>query len=57
MRQQLSGGRMRAQKRDMTGEQTPPSRAMGGGGAWSHNVLAWLLVWLCWRILRRHLLS
>jgi hypothetical protein len=37
MRQQLNGGHIRSRKRDMTGEQTPPSGAMEGGGAYNKN--------------------
>lgn len=37
IRQQLNGGDTRTQNRDMTGEQTPPSGAMEGGGAYNRN--------------------
>jgi len=37
MRQQLNGGNVGKPKRDMTAEQTPPSGAMEGGGAYNNN--------------------
>jgi hypothetical protein len=39
MWQQLNGGDTRTQDRDMTGEQTPPSGAMEGGGAYNRNAM------------------
>jgi hypothetical protein len=37
MRQQTNGGDVGKRKRDMTGEQIPPSGSMEGGGAYNNN--------------------